>query len=215
MPTKIEEALTHAQFAEFCEKLLALPGKQRTLRGIQNVASEYGITVSHEGAKSFKKGPFARYIERLNRSRETREALCAAVGAGVHPLNAIEDAMVIELQDHIAEAETVDIKFVVGQLTKLRTAISMREDSHRKQTDLERRLRESEKKIEVAEKQVKLRDEQIAKLTSERADREAKLRTQAEALQQTTKKASASPDEIRTQTVALIDEIMGIKPKKA
>ena len=62
---------------------------------------------------------------------------------------------------------------------------------------------------------LKLRDEQLAELRDERAKREASLRAAASALQKTTDKPKASPDEIRSQAVALIDEVMGIKPKAA
>jgi chromosome segregation ATPase len=211
MPTKIEASLTHAQFEEFCQKLLELPGKARTLAGVQSLASEYGITVSPMGAKAFKDGPFARHLEKLNRGRETREALVAAAGAGVHPLDALEEATVMELQDHLTEAETIDVNFLSSQLVKLRTSISMREDTKRKDRDFDRKLRETEKKLEIAA-------EQLAKLQREKTEWEeerAKIRATAEAAGAAINKPKASPDEIRAQTVALIDEIMGIKPKKA
>jgi predicted RNA-binding protein with RPS1 domain len=82
--------------------------------------------------------------------------------------------MVIELQDHLAQAEEVDIKFLTGQLLKLRMSISMREDSRRKTADLERKQRETEAKLELAEKREALFTEQIAKLERERAKAEAK-----------------------------------------
>src|SRR5690606_6217132 len=90
--------------------------------------------------------------------------------------DAIEEAMVIELQDHLTAADggAVDVKFVVGQLIKLRTSISMREDARRKQVDLERRLRETEAKLSLAEQQERLRAEQVAKLQREKAAWEAK-----------------------------------------
>jgi hypothetical protein len=149
MPTAIENALTEEQLTAFCKELRDLPGKERSFRGIQAVAKRWGITISHEAAGTFKKGPYARHLEKLNRSRETREALCSAVGAGAHPLDAMEEALVLELQDHLTESETPDVKFIVGQLLKLRQAISMREDTKRKGF-------ESEKKIEIAD--VRIRD---------------------------------------------------------
>ena len=169
MPTKIEAELTHEQFQEFCQKLLKLPGKARTLAGVQALASEYGITVSPMGAKAFKDGPFARHLEKLNRSRETREALVAAAGAGVHTLDALEEATVMELQDHLTEAEggKIDVGFLSSQLLKLRTSISMREDGKRKDKDFDRKLRETEKKLEVSD--VRVRDLEL-KMERQRFD---------------------------------------------
>jgi hypothetical protein len=176
----LAEQLPGPKFAELLAELRALAGKP-TLKQIADVMVRYGVTSptakdgrpSPMAAKTLRDGPFKRYLERLNSGRETREALCAAAGAGVHPLDAIEEAMVIELQDHLTGAESgeVDIKFVVDQLTKLRASISMREDSHRKQTDLERKQRETASKLELAEKQLVLRDEQIAKLQADAKDR--------------------------------------------
>ncbi|WP_221029912.1 hypothetical protein [Actomonas aquatica] len=211
MPTKIEKHLSHEELGEFCQRLLEMPGQERTLAGIQGLAAEYGITVSHEGARSFKGGPFARYIEKLEAGKRTRDALVHAAGAGIHPLDAIEEAMVIELQDHLTEAEEIDVKFVIGQVMKLRTSISMREETRRKQTDLERKLRESEKKIQIADSELRIRDERIAKLEREREAWEQKKRelaAQAEALRDS---KPGSDDELREKVVDLIDRAVGLK----
>lgn len=170
MPTKIESELTHEQFAQFCERLLGLPGKRRTLAGVQALAREYGISVSPMGAKSFKDGPFARYLQKLEKARASSEALVAAAGAGTHPLDAVEDAMVLELQDAITTGDQVDVKWVVSQLTKLRLSISMREEARRKQTDLTRKLQDSEaaraqnaRRTELLEERLKLQQLDAAK----------------------------------------------------
>lgn len=169
MPTKIESELTHEQFAQFCERLLGLPGKRRTLAGVQALAREYGISVSPMGAKSFKDGPFARYLAKLEKARAGSEALVAAAGAGIHPLDALEDAMVLELQDAITSGGTIDVKWVVAQLTKLRASLTMREEARRKQTDLTRRLQDSESRRAATDKAIELANQRVAKLEREAA----------------------------------------------
>jgi len=170
MPTKIESELTHEQFAQFCERLLGLPGKRRTLAGVQALAGEYGISVSAMGAKSFRDGPFSRYLHKLEKARAGAEALVAAAGAGIHPLDSVEDAMVIELQDAITSGAEVDVKWVVSQLTKLRASITARENSRRQQSDLERRLADSESHRALADTAIELANQRVRKL-----EREAKI----------------------------------------
>lgn len=213
MPTKIEDNLSTAEFEKFCAELMALKGKQRTLRGIQALAANYGITISHESARTFKNGPFARHLEKLNRGRETREALVAAARNGTHPLDALEEAAVIELQDHLTEAEKIDVSFVASQLVKLRSAISMREDSRRKDRDLERRLAESEKKIQVANRQIAVRDEQIDVLKTERKKREDALKAAAKKAKAVATKKNATPEELRSQVMDIADEVFGLRRK--
>lgn len=170
MPTKIESELTHEQFAQFCERLLSLPGKRRTLAGVQALAREYGISVSPMGAKSFKDGPFSRYLQKLEKARAGSEALVAAAGAGIHPLDALEVAMVTEIQDMVTAGGPIDVKWVVSQLAKLRLSISMGEESRRKETDLTRKLQDSEatreqnaKRTELLEERLKLQQLDAAK----------------------------------------------------
>ena len=149
-------------------------------------------------ATTVRDGPFKRYLERFNAGRETRDALCTAAGAGRHPLDAIEEAMTIELQDHLTGAEggEIDIKFVVGQLIKLRTSISMREDSRRKQADLERKQKETEAKLELAEQREKLLAEQVAKLDRERTDWETKQKQMRETVKRAKKRGGIDAESL-------------------
>lgn len=143
--------------------------------GIKSPTAKDGLP-SRMAAATLRDGPFQRYLERLNAGREAREQLCAAAGAGKHALDAIEEMMVIELQDHLTNAQggVIDIKFVVDQLTKLRVSISMREDSQRKQTDLERKLRETEARIQTSEQSRLLAEQRVKKLEAEIEERAAR-----------------------------------------
>lgn len=219
MSRPLTTRLSGQKFESLLEELRMI-SHEPTLDEISDVMVRYGITspTSKDGrpskmaATTLRDGPFKRYLERLNSGRETREALCAAAGAGVHPLDAIEEAMVLELQDHLVGSEEgrVDIKFIIDQLTKLRASISMREDSHRKQDDLELRVRESEKKIAIANKQLALRAEQIKKLEDERVEREAKLNAVVDQVNRAKAAPVATQDEVRASAVAEIDRIMGL-----
>jgi hypothetical protein len=223
MPTLAEQQLPAVTFTAMCDELRSLAAKP-TLDQVRAILIRYGVTspTSKDGlpsrmaAKAVVDGPFARYVERLNAGRETREALCAAAGSGRHPLDAIEEAMVLELQDHLVGAEggEIDIKFVVDQLTKLRMSISMREDSRRKQTDLERKQRETEARLELAERREALLSEQVAKLERDRTEWEAKRRQVAAQIERAQGAPAATADEVRAAAVAEIDRIMGITPKK-
>jgi hypothetical protein len=206
---KIRGAFNDEQFEAFCRELQELPAKQRTLEGIATLFEQRtGIRASVMAAKSFKDGPFSRYLERLNSGRETREALCAAAGAGVHPLDAIEEAAVIELQDHLTGAEggDVDVQWIISQLVKLRMSISMREETRRKAEDLERKQRETTAKLEIAEQQMKLRDEQIARLQREKEDWEQKKEKAKAAIAQAAKKGGITADTRKLLEKALTEE---------
>lgn len=210
MPTLAEQQLPAAKFSALCEELRAI-AERPTLAQVRAVLVRYGVTspTARDGkpspmsAKAVLDGPFARYVARLNAGRETREALCSAAGAGVHPLDALEEAMVLELQDHLtgAEAGGVDVKWVIDQLTKLRASISMRENSRRQQADLERKQRETESKLALAEQRERLFQEQIAKLQADAAERAEQAAQAKAALTAAVKRGGITKD-----TLARIEE---------
>lgn len=140
----IESKLSDAEFTKFCDELLALQGAGRTLKAIQDLARSHGIEGSRMAASTFRDGPLARYRAKLENGRATREALCAAAGAGQEPLAAIEAAMVLELEDYIGNAEKLDLNWVTNQLVKLRGSISQRESQRQMELDLKRKLADSE-----------------------------------------------------------------------
>jgi predicted RNA-binding protein with RPS1 domain len=209
MATLVEQQLSDAQLKDFCERVRTTPGAAKSPTILQRLMVEAGVISpesadgkpSKMAATAFRDGPLAKYIERIERSREISQALVDAAKGGAHGLDAIEEAMVIELQDHLAQAEEVDLKFLTGQLLKLRMSISMREESRRKQTDLERKQRETEAKLELAEKREALYAEQIAKLTAEREERVRKNAEAKAALTEAKKKSG-----LTKETLAAIEE---------
>lgn len=210
MPTLVEQALSDEQLKAFCERVRTTPGAARSPTIIQRLMEEAGIIGSKMAASAFRDGPLAKYIERIERSRDITAALVDAAKGGVHGLDAVEEALVIELQDHLAQADEIDLKFLTGQLLKLRTSISLREESRRKQADLERKQRETEARLDLAEKREALLQEQIAKLTVAREEWEGKRRAVAEALDRAKHAPAASADQVRAAAVAEIDKLMGI-----
>lgn len=78
-PGKIEQELTLPQVEELCERLRQSP--RRTLAGIQDLAREYGVEIAVGAADTFKRGPFAEYLEKI----EKRSRLANAVASVSKP----------------------------------------------------------------------------------------------------------------------------------
>jgi hypothetical protein len=182
MATLVEQQLSDAQLKDFCERVRNTPGAAKSPTVLQRLMIEAGV-ISRDSATgkpskmaaiAFRDGPLAKYLERIDRSAEITNALVEAAGAGGDRLTALEEVILIELQDHIAQAETVDINFLTTQVMKLRTSISMRKKDERDREDLDRKQRETAAKLELAEKREALFVEQIGKLERERAKAEAK-----------------------------------------
>lgn len=147
----LTQGLSGPQFEQMLADLRALSADP-TLEQIRDVMIRYGIRSpqakdglpSNMAARTLKLGPFKRYIERIEAGREAREQLCTAAGAGAKPIDAMEEMVAVELQDHFTAGGPIDIEWVTKQMLKLRTSISMGEESRRKQQDLERKIADSE-----------------------------------------------------------------------
>lgn len=199
MPTIIEQKLSEEQLEKFLAELHATPGT-RTLRVIQDLAATYGIKISGMAASSFRDGPLDDYLTGLKAKSERAQRIAAYAREGV----SMTEAASIRLQESVFD------KLMSGDVDDL-TA----EERNVYSLIIERaRLGDQRAAKLVAD--LRLRDEQLEKFRREKAEWEeerAKIRAAASALQKTTDKPKASPDEIRSQAVALIDEVMGIKPK--
>lgn len=196
MPTLIEQKLSEQQLEKFLSDLHATPGT-RTLRVIQELAARYGIKISGMAASSFRDGPLEEYLTTLKAKSERAQRVAAYAREGV----SMTEAASIRLQESVFD------KLMSGDVEDL-TA----EERNIYSLIIERARLGDQRGAKLAA-DLKLRDEQLAELRAEREKREASLRAAAAALQKTTDKPKASPDEIRSQAVALIDEVMGIKPK--
>lgn len=198
MPTLIEQKLSDEQLEKFLAELHATPGT-RTLRVIQELAGRYGLKISAMAASSFRDGPLDDYLTALKAKSERAQRVAAYAREGV----SMTEAASIRLQESVFD------KLMSGDVDDL-TA----EERNIYSLIIERARLGDQRAAKLAA-DLKLRDEQLAELRAEREKREASLRAAAAALQKTTDKPKAAPDEIRKQAVALIDEVMGIKPKAA
>lgn len=201
-PNKIEQSLSLAQLQAMLEELKALAAKP-TLAQIQAVAKRYGVEVSLMGAKTFRDNTFEAHLARLARGREKTQTVLKAIGGGAHPLDAIEDTAAADILDAYTEGEEVDVEKVVKAALSLRTSLSMRQDSKRKDAEQERKHRETEKRLEVADQQLALRNEQIAKLQREKADWEKRREEAKAALDKAEKKGGLTAD-----TRAMIEQAL-------
>ncbi len=205
MANLVEQQLSDAQIKDFCERVRTTPGAAKSPTIIQRLMIEAGVISptaedgkpSKEAATSFRDGTLKRYLERIDRATEITNALVKSAGAGGDRLTALEEVILIELQDHIAQAETVDINFLTTQVMKLRTSISMRKKDERDREDLDRRQRETAAKLELAEKREALFTEQIAKLERERAEWEEKKAAAKAALTEVKKKGGLTKESLK------------------
>lgn len=205
MPGKIANTLSHEQLVQMLDELRALSAKP-TLAQIQAVAAKYGVDVSLEGAKTFRKSTWEDHLARLAAGREKAQGILNQIrGDTAHALDAVEEAAAIDLLDQYTSGEEVDVAQVVKIAMTLRSSIEQRKDRERNDRDLERKLKETDAKLELADKQAKLRDQQIRDLEAKAAEREEKNRKAKAALESAKKKGGLTKD-----TLAQIEEAAGL-----
>jgi hypothetical protein len=85
MPSKIEGNLKPEQFWDFCARVAQMNGgrKGAKLVDIQTLAAEWGIEVSLESARTFRKGAFADYLSELQAKREMAENVSTIAKNGI------------------------------------------------------------------------------------------------------------------------------------
>lgn len=197
MATKIETDLSPEQLIEFCRRCGQLKGGT-TLRAIQSLAAEFGVSVSLMGATSFRDGPLAGYLAELKAKSERAQQVAAFAQSGL----SLSDAAAVRL------SETVFDELMAP------TANALTAEERDTYSKIIARARAGDQRAKKLEADLRLRDEQIQKLTAERAERESKLQQIAAATQKARNAPAKSADEVRAQVVAEIDRIMGIAPKK-
>jgi len=171
MPGKIANSLSHDQLVALLDELKSLSGSP-TLAQIQGIAKKHGITVSLEGAKTFRNTTFKAHLERLASGREKSAQILAAVReGGAHPLDAVEEAAASDLLDLYTSGEDVDVGSVVKIALQLRASLEQRKDRDRSDRDLDRKLADSEaRRADAAERlRVLLEKLELAQLDAAQA----------------------------------------------
>jgi hypothetical protein len=160
---KIVLELDCKQLDEFLARLHALPGKKRSLGGIQDLAREYGIDISLCSAKNFKNRTYRAYVDRMEKAREIAEAI-EAVGAhnvGMTLADAGAALLSQQLFEQILEATSgqnqdvlLDIDKVSLAISRIRTGDVQARGMQAKLEDLQRKWEERDARKELLQKQL-------------------------------------------------------------
>lgn len=175
MPTKIETHLSPEQFLEFCRRCGRIKGG-RTLRAIQALAEEFGVSISLMAATSFRDGPLADYLAELKSKSERAQQVAAYAQDGL----SLSDAAAVRL------SETVFDELMAP------SAESLTAEERDTYSKIIARARAGDQRAKRLEADLRLRDEQIQKLTADRAEREAKNAAAKAALTNVAKKGGLS-----------------------
>jgi hypothetical protein len=105
MPTKIETSMTEEELAEFFRRAAQL--KRRTGPALQVLAGEFGVTISHNSANTFRKGAFADYLEELKAKRELAENVAAVAKNGLSTSDAAASILSQKLFDRLLNAPSL------------------------------------------------------------------------------------------------------------
>jgi hypothetical protein len=197
MANKIATSLPLAELRALCDELAATAGEP-TLKQIQEAAAARGVRISLMAATSFRDSTFEGYLAELRRKKEAAELIAEAASAGASQSDAAAALLNQQMLDRLMAGEV----FSPEEFSQIILNVS--------------RLRAGDQAGKKLRADLALRDEQVAAMLREKTEWEeerAKIQAAAAALQKTTAKPKASPDDIRKQAVALIDEVMGLKPK--
>jgi hypothetical protein len=82
MPTKLETHLSPEQLLEFFRRCAQTRGGT-TLRTIQAIAEEFGVTISLMSASATRDGPLQQYLESIRAARESTEAIVTIAKEGL------------------------------------------------------------------------------------------------------------------------------------
>lgn len=214
MPGKIANSLSAASLGALLEELRGLSASP-TLAQVQAAAKRYGVSVSLEGAKTFRKNTFEEHLARLRNGREKSAQILSAIRETDSPLTAFEEAAAADILDSYTNGdEEVDRDRLIKAGAVLRSAISERQASARAALDLERKSRETEAKLQVAEQVRLIAEERAKKLEREREQWEAAQKKVAVATEQLRSAKPEDADAVRAKVVELLDDVLGIKPKQ-
>ena len=213
MPNKIENTLSHDQLAAFLDELRGIAAKP-TYAQIQATAERYGVSVSLMSARTFAKNTYKEHLERLANGREKTEAILKVIRGSESPLTAFEATASVDILDEYTSGGEVDRDKLIKAGATLRSAVSEREASARAEKELERKQSETRAKLALAVQQQAIAEERARKLERERKAWEVAQKKIAQANDQLRSAAPEDADAVRARVVDLLDDVLGIKPKK-
>lgn len=151
-PTKIEESLSAEELLEFFQLL----AKERNLTGarIQELAEDRGIKIGHNSAAKFKSGPFAAWLEKIQK-RKTAAEFMAANHDGTEGAT-LSDALAAGMASDLVELQMAgDLTLDLTSEEGIEKAKALSLVIHRLRTgdrSMQKELREVRAKLEEVEK---------------------------------------------------------------
>lgn len=161
--TKIESSLTAAQEKEFLSRLMEMTNP--TLAAIQTLALEYQITVSLEGARTYKKNVYQREIGKLQAAQQLALQVASVQESGAgHSLADASRSLIAQIVfEQLSQSDGYDPEQGID-LLDLSLIVKRISDSDQNAKRLSAQLRESELKVseyQAKEKEARLAAEEI------------------------------------------------------
>lgn len=193
MPTKIETSLSPLELMEFFKRCAQTKGGV-TGPAIQALAAEFGVTISHDSANTFRKTAMQEYLDELKASARMAEDVAAVAKSGMGLADGAASAFAAKVFDAARRIDVADIGSKEANNVSLAIA----------------RLKTGDRGDKKLAADLALREEQLAKLQREKTEWEEARRKVAAATDKLRSATPASADEIRAKVVEELDRIMGI-----
>lgn len=148
MPTKIETDLSPEQLFEFFKRCAETKGGGTGPR-IQALASEFGVTISHESANNFRKGALREYLDELKSTAAMAESVAALAKNGVGLSDGAASAFAAKVFD---AARKVTVEEIGGKkANNVSLAISRLRSGDQRATYLQTKLAEIQQGMQLRE----------------------------------------------------------------
>ncbi|MFA6962433.1 MAG: hypothetical protein WC205_16885 [Opitutaceae bacterium] len=108
MPTKIETSLTAEELMEFFKRCAQTKGGT-TGPAIQALAAEFGVTISHDSANTFRKTAMQEYLDELKASARLAEDVAAVAKSGMGLADGAASAFAAKVFDAARRIDVGDI----------------------------------------------------------------------------------------------------------
>lgn len=144
MATKIETDLTPEELMEFFRRIAQTKGGA-TIARIQAIASEFGVTISHQTANEYRKGIVADYLDSLKRNAEQAELITAVAKGGLGLTDAAAVKLAVKINDDLDRSADL----TADEKNSYSLAISRLRSGDQRSRFLEAKLREMVQSMEL------------------------------------------------------------------